>query len=80
MNQVEIRAQINQKLDELSPEQLSLVMGFLDFLRYQPQSKERKPLVERWRKLLKETQALHTDNQLTEAEIAAEIEAYCMGE
>ena len=32
-------------------------------------------LLKRWKKLLKETQELHTDNPLTEAEIIAEINA-----
>ena len=33
-------------------------------------------LVERWKTLLKKTQALHADNPLTDEEIAAEIQAY----
>ena len=37
-------------------------------------------LVEEFKQLLKETQALHADNPLTEEEIAAEIEAYRRGE
>lgn len=40
----------------------------------------RKPLVERLQTLLKQTQALHADNPMTEAEIAAEIEAYRQGQ
>jgi hypothetical protein len=39
----------------------------------------RTPLVERLQTLLKQTQALHADNPMTEAEIAAEIEAYRQG-
>jgi len=35
----------------------------------------RTPLVERLQALLKQTQALHANNPMTEAEIAAEIEA-----
>ena len=37
-------------------------------------------LAEKMRKLFKEIQALHADNPLTDAEIAAEIEAYRRGE
>jgi hypothetical protein len=40
----------------------------------------RTPLVERLQTLLKQTQALHADNPMTEAEIAAEIEAYRQGQ
>ena len=39
----------------------------------------RTPLVQRLQTLLKQTQALHADNPMTEAEIAAEIEAYRQG-
>jgi len=40
----------------------------------------RTPLVEQLQTLLKQTQALHADNPMTEAEIAAEIEAYRQGQ
>ncbi|BDA71310.1 hypothetical protein RIVM261_054700 [Rivularia sp. IAM M-261] len=40
---------------------------------------ERETLAEKLRQLLKETQALHQDNPLTDEEIAAEIEAYRQG-
>jgi len=39
----------------------------------------RTPLVERLQTLLKQTQALHANNPITEAEIVAEIEAYRQG-
>ncbi len=41
--------------------------------------KERMAVVQELRDLLKETQALHADNPMTEEEIAAEIEAYRRG-
>lgn len=37
-------------------------------------------LGKKFQELLKETQALHADNPLTEEEIAAEIDAYRRGE
>jgi hypothetical protein len=43
------------------------------------EDKERETLAEKLRQLLKETQALHQDNPLTDEEIAAEIEAYRQG-
>lgn len=42
---------------------------------YQPKTE----LGKKFQKLLKETQALHADRPLTEAEIAAEIDAYRRG-
>jgi hypothetical protein len=42
--------------------------------------KDKIALVQKWRELLKETQALHADNPMSEEEIAAEIEAYRRGE
>lgn len=44
------------------------------------QSNERLVLASQLRELLKDTQALHADNPLTDEEIAAEIEAYRQGE
>lgn len=44
------------------------------------QNNERSILAQKLRELLKETQALHADNPLTEEEIVAEIEAYRRGE
>ncbi len=44
------------------------------------QNNERAVLAQKLRELLKETQALHADNPLTEEEIVAEIEAYRRGE
>ena len=43
------------------------------------QNNERAALAQKLRELLKETQALHADNPLTEEEIVAEIEAYRRG-
>jgi len=40
----------------------------------------RTPLVKRLQTLFKQTQALHANNPMTEAEIAAEIEAYRQGQ
>ena len=44
------------------------------------QNNERDILAQKLRELLKETQALHAGNPLTEEEIVAEIEAYRRGE
>jgi len=44
------------------------------------ENNERAVLAQKLHELLKETQALHADNPLTEEEIAAEIEAYRRGE
>jgi len=41
---------------------------------------QRATLAEELKKLFKEIQATHTDNPLTEEEIAAEIEAYRRGQ
>ncbi|BAZ14494.1 hypothetical protein NIES4071_63380 [Calothrix sp. NIES-4071] len=41
---------------------------------------EKENLAEKLRLLLKETQALHQNNSLTDEEIAAEIEAYRRGD
>ncbi|MGB5594818.1 MAG: hypothetical protein WBM32_17420 [Crocosphaera sp.] len=40
-----------------------------------PKNQQRKELVAELKKLLKETQTLHSENPLTEAEIQAEIDA-----
>lgn len=44
------------------------------------ENNDRAALAQKLRELLKETQALHGDNPMTDEEIAAEIEAYRRGE
>lgn len=44
------------------------------------ENNQRTSLAQKMQELLKETQALHSDHPLTEAEIDAEIEAYRRGE
>jgi len=41
---------------------------------------ERAALAQKLQELMKQTQALHADNPMTEEEIAAEIDAYRRGE
>lgn len=41
---------------------------------------DRKKLVAEFKKMCEETQALHSDNPLTDEEIQAEIDAYRRGE
>ncbi|MBO3463726.1 hypothetical protein G7B40_016010 [Aetokthonos hydrillicola Thurmond2011] len=45
-----------------------------------PENNDKAMLAQKLRELLKETQALHAENPLTEEEIAAEIENYRKGE
>lgn len=44
------------------------------------ENNQRTSLAQKMQELIKETQALHSDHSLTEAEIEAEIEAYRRGE
>jgi hypothetical protein len=44
------------------------------------ENNQRTSLAQKMQELIKETQALHSDNPLTEAEINAEIDAYRRGE
>ncbi|MFB2833686.1 hypothetical protein [Floridanema evergladense] len=44
------------------------------------ENNQKTSLAQKMQELLKETQALHSDRPLTEAEIEAEIEAYRRGE
>ncbi len=82
-----LRDRLDKKLDDLEADKLNSVIDFVNFLLYQQrnQSKpktieERIPLVEDLKQLLKETQAIHADNPITEEEIAEEIAAYRRGE
>ncbi|MEA5489628.1 MULTISPECIES: hypothetical protein [Pseudanabaena] len=85
-----LRDRLVKKLDDLEADKLNSVIDFVNFLLYQQQVnqnqskpkiiQDRKILVEDLKQLLKETQAIHADNPITEEEIAEEIAAYRRGE
>lgn len=90
MNTITIKNRLIEKLNNLSEEQLNSVISFVEGLQNQfkdtqeiqpPQTdEERMALVEKFKQLCAETQALFADNPITEEEIQAEIEAYRRGE
>ncbi len=63
---------LNQKREELSIERVNN--------QNQTSAPQRQELAQEFTHLCKETQALHADNPLTDAEIQAEINAYRRGE
>jgi hypothetical protein len=86
-----LRDRLFEKLDDLEADKLNSVIDFVNFLLYQQQEvshnqskpktmQERTSLVKDFKQLLKETQAIHADNPITEEEIAEEIAAYRRGE
>ena len=81
MTKAEVQDRINEKLRKLDSEQLTTVMDFVEYLvdrKQQSQSKQTNSL-EDLKQLFRETQSIHADNPLTEAEIAAEVAAYRSG-
>jgi mRNA-degrading endonuclease RelE of RelBE toxin-antitoxin system len=83
MNTIEIRERLNEKLDNLSTQELSSVLDFVQSLEKDKIAEEtnipKDELLERWKKLFKETQELFKDDPITDEEIAAEIDAYREG-
>jgi len=85
-----LRDRLSEKLDDLEADTLPSVIEFVDFLLYKQQinrnrskpktMEDRTALVEDFRQLFKETQALHADRPLANEEIAEEIAAYRGGE
>lgn len=85
-----LRDRLVKKLDDPEADKLNSVIDFVNFLLYQQQVshnqskpkiiQERTLLVEDLKQLLRETQAIHVDNPITEEEIAEEIAAYRRGE
>jgi mRNA-degrading endonuclease RelE of RelBE toxin-antitoxin system len=83
MNTIEIRERLNEKLDNLSKQELSSVLDFVQSLEkekiVEDTNMPKDELLERWEKLFKETQELFKDDPITDEEIAAEIDAYREG-
>lgn len=90
MNTITLKNRLIEKIKNLSEEQLNSVISFVEQLEnlseegkknQRPQTdEERKALVEKFKQLCAETQALFADNPITEEEIQAEIDAYRRGE
>lgn len=90
MNTITLKKRLIEKINNLSEDQLNSVISFVEELQNSlkdakkiqpPQTdEERKALVEKFKQLCAETQALFADNPITEEEIQAEIDAYRRGE
>ncbi|TRV52432.1 MAG: hypothetical protein EWV52_17595 [Microcystis panniformis Mp_MB_F_20051200_S6D] len=90
MNTITLKKRLIEKINNLSEEQLNSVISFVEQLEYlseedqkikRPQTdEERMALVEKFKQLCAETQAIFADNPITEEEIQAEIDAYRRGE
>ena len=90
MNTNTIKNRLIEKINTLSESELNVVLSFVEKLEksgedngeFQDQTtdEERKALAERFEILCDKTQAMFTDNPITEEEIQAEIEAYRRGE
>ncbi|TRU80357.1 MAG: hypothetical protein EWV76_23480 [Microcystis novacekii Mn_MB_F_20050700_S1] len=90
MNTITLKNRLIEKINNLSEEQLNSVISFVEQLEYlseedqkikRPQTdEERMVLVEKFKQLCAETQAMFADNPITEEEIQAEIDAYRRGE
>lgn len=90
MNTITLKNRLIEKINNLSEEQLNSVISFVEQLEYlseedqkikRPQTdEERMALVEKFKQLCAETQAMFADNPITEEEIQAEIDAYRRGE
>ncbi|MGI0480165.1 hypothetical protein ACN4EE_05165 [Geminocystis sp. CENA526] len=90
MNTITLKNRLIEKLNNLSEAQLNSVISFVEGLQNQfkeaqeiqrPQTdEERMALAEKFKQLCAETQALFTDNPITEEEIQREIDAYRRGE
>jgi DeoR/GlpR family transcriptional regulator of sugar metabolism len=89
MNTINLKNDLINQINLLSEEQLKTVMAFVNNL-YQQRSpiqdnqttkqEERMALAEKFNQLCEETQNLFIENQITEEEIQAEIDAYRRGE
>lgn len=90
MDTITVKKRLIEKINNLSEEQLNSVISFVEELQnpskddkenQRPQTdEERMALVEKFKQLCAETQALFADNPITEEEIQAEIDAYRRGE
>lgn len=76
MNSATLPDSLLKQLKSLEPDDLDLVIDFVSLLH----QRKRNSLGKRLRDLFRETQALPGVNQITEEDIAAEIEAYRRGE
>lgn len=89
MNTINLKNDLINQINLLSEEQLKTVMEFVNNL-YQQRSpiqdnqttkqEERIALAEKFNQLCEDTQNLFIENQITEEEIQAEIDAYRRGE
>ena len=89
MNTINLKNDLINQINLLSEEQLKIVMAFVNNL-YQQRSpiqdnqttkqEERIALAEKFNQLCEDTQNLFIENQITEEEIQAEIDAYRRGE
>jgi hypothetical protein len=90
MNTITLKNRLIEKINNLSEEQLNSVISFVEALQnpikdakesQTPQTdEERMALVEKFKQLCAETQALFADNPITKEEIQEEIDAYRRGE
>jgi hypothetical protein len=89
MNTINLKNDLINQINLLSEEQLKTVMAFVNNLYQQRTSiqdnqiikqEERMALAEKFNQLCEDTQNLFIENQITEEEIQAEIDAYRRGE
>lgn len=76
MNSATLSDSLLKQLESLEPDDLDLVIDFVSLLH----QRKRNSLGKRLRDLFRETQALPGVSEITEEDIAAEIEAYRRGE
>jgi hypothetical protein len=89
MNTINLKNDLINQINLLSEEQLKTVIAFVNNLYQQRapihenriiKQEERTALVEKFNQLCEDTQNLFIENQITEEEIQAEIDAYRRGE
>lgn len=89
MNTINLKNDLINQINLLSEEQLKTVMEFVNNLYQQCspiqdnqiiKQEERIALAEKFNQLCEDTQNLFIENQITEEEIQAEIDAYWRGE
>ncbi|MEB3121808.1 MAG: hypothetical protein VKL41_11370 [Snowella sp.] len=89
MNTINLKNDLINQINLLSEEQLKTVMAFVNNLYQQhlpihdnqtTKQEERMALAEKFNQLCEDTQNLFIENQITEEEIQAEIDAYRRGE
>ena len=89
MNTINLKKDLINQINLLSEEQLKTVMAFVNNLYQQHapiyknriiKQEKQMALIEKFNQLCEDTQNLFIENQITEEEIQAEIDAYRRGE